>query len=56
MNDNLNGDSKVEKQVFWRYHGLIHSTIERILLKRFHLNGNVVGFGPQTPKLELHAK
>ena len=27
-----------------------------VLLKRFHLNGNVVAFGPQAPKLQLHAK
>ena len=26
------------------------------LLKRFHLNGNTVGFYPQTRKLELHFK
>ena len=24
------------------------------LLKRFHLNGNTIGFHPQTQKLELH--
>ena len=26
------------------------------LLKRFHLNGNTIGFYPQTQKLELHTK
>ena len=26
------------------------------LLKRFHLNGNTIGFHPQTQKLELHTK
>ena len=28
----------------------------KVLLKRFHLNGNTIGFHPQTPKLELHTK
>ena len=28
----------------------------KVLLKRFHLNGNTVGFHPQTQKLELHTK
>ena len=28
----------------------------KVLLKRFHLNGNIIGFQPQTQKLELHAK
>ena len=35
---------------------VLYIVIERVLLKRFHLNGNVVGFGPQTPKLQLHGK
>ena len=26
------------------------------LLKRFHLNGNTIGFYPQTQKLELNTK
>ena len=26
----------------------------KVLLKRFHLNGNTIGFDPQTQKLELH--
>ena len=26
------------------------------LQKRFHLNGNTIGFYPQTQKLELHTK
>ena len=25
-----------------------------VLLKRFHLNGNTIGFHPQTQKIELH--
>ena len=28
----------------------------KILLKRFRLNGNTIGFHPQTQKLELHTK
>ena len=28
----------------------------KVLLKRFHLNGHTVKFGPQTQKLELHTK
>ena len=28
----------------------------RVLLKRFHLNGNTIGVHPQTQKLELHTK
>ena len=28
----------------------------KVLLKRFHLNGNTIGFHPQTQKLDLHAK
>jgi len=28
----------------------------KVLLKSFHLNGNTVGFHPQTQKLELHTK
>ena len=28
----------------------------KVLLKRFHLNGNTAGFCPQTQKLELHTK
>ena len=28
----------------------------RVLLKRFHLNGNTLGFHPQIQKLELHTK
>ena len=28
----------------------------KVLLKRFHLNGNTIGFHPQTQKLELHTK
>ena len=26
----------------------------KVLLKRFHLNGHIIGFHPQTQKLELH--
>ena len=28
----------------------------KVLLKRFPLNGNTIGFHPQTQKLELHTK
>ena len=28
----------------------------KALLKRFHLNGDTIGFHPQTQKLELHTK
>ena len=28
----------------------------KVLLKRFHLNGNTIGFHPQTQKLELPTK
>ena len=28
----------------------------KVLLKRFHLNGNTIGFHPQNQKLELHSK
>ena len=28
----------------------------KVLLKRFYLNGNIIGFYPQTQKLELHTK
>jgi len=28
----------------------------KVLLKRFHLNGNTTGFRPQTQELELHSK
>ena len=28
----------------------------KVLLKRFQLNGNTIGFHPQTQKLELHTK
>ena len=28
----------------------------KVLLKRFHLNGNTIGFHPQTQKLELYTK
>ena len=28
----------------------------KVLLKRFHVNGNIVGFQPQTQKLELPTK
>ena len=28
----------------------------KVLLKRFHLNGNIIGFQLQIQKLELHAK
>ena len=28
----------------------------KVLLKRFHLNGNNIGFHPQTQKLEIHTK
>ena len=28
----------------------------KVLLKRFHLNGNTIGFHPQTQMLELHNK
>ena len=28
----------------------------KVLLKRFHLNDNTIGFHPQTQKLELHTK
>ena len=28
----------------------------KVLLKRFHLNGDTMGFHPQTQKLELHTK
>ena len=28
----------------------------KVLLKRFHLNGNTIGFRPQIQKLELHTK
>ena len=28
----------------------------KVLLKRFHVNGNTIGFHPQTQKLELHTK
>ena len=28
----------------------------KALLNRFHLNGNTIGFHPQTQKLELHTK
>ena len=28
----------------------------KVLLKRFHLNGNATGFHPQTQTLELHTK
>ena len=27
-----------------------------VLLKMFHLNGNTIGFHPQTQKLEIHTK
>ena len=26
----------------------------KVLLKRFHLNGNIIGFNPQNSKLQLH--
>ena len=28
----------------------------KVLLKRFHLNGHIIGFHPQTQKLELGTK
>ena len=28
----------------------------KVLLKGFYLNGNTIGFHPQTQKLELHTK
>ena len=28
----------------------------KVLLKRFYLNGHIIGFYPQTQKLELHTK
>ena len=28
--------------------------MQKVLLKRFHLNGYTIGFHPQTQKLELH--
>ena len=28
----------------------------KVLPKRFHLNGNTIGFRPQNKKLELHTK
>ena len=28
----------------------------KVLLKRFHLNGNTIGFHPQTQKLAVHTK
>ena len=28
----------------------------KVLLKRFHLNGDAIGFHPQTQMLELHTK
>ena len=28
----------------------------KVLLKRFHLNGQTIGFHPQTQNLKLHAK
>ena len=28
----------------------------KVLQKRFHLNGNTIGFHPQTQKLEKHTK
>ena len=28
----------------------------KVLLKRFHMNGNTIGFHPQTQTLELHTK
>ena len=28
----------------------------KVRLKRFHLNGNIIGFHQQTQKLELHTK
>ena len=28
----------------------------KVLLKRFHLNGNTIGFHPQTQTVELHTK
>ena len=28
----------------------------KVLLKRFHLNANTIGFQPQTQKLELRTK
>ena len=28
----------------------------KVLQKRFHLNGNTIGFHSQTQKLELHTK
>ena len=28
----------------------------KVLLKRFHLNGNTIGFHSQTQKLEQHTK
>ena len=28
----------------------------KVQLKRFHLNGNTIGFDPQTQTLELHTK
>ena len=28
----------------------------KVLLKRFHLNGNIAGFQPQTQELELPTK
>ena len=28
----------------------------KVLLKRFHLNGNIIGFHPQTQKLGQHTK
>ena len=33
-----------------------YKTGVKVLLKRFHLNGNTTGFHPQTQKLELHTK
>ena len=28
----------------------------KVQLKRFHLNGHIIGFHPQTQKLKLHTK
>ena len=40
-------DEKVSEEEHKWYHA-------KVLLKRFHLNGHIIGFHPQTQKLELH--
>ena len=41
---------------FSQNYSQINSTISKVLLKTFHLNGNTMRFHPQIEKLELHTK